>query len=87
LFVPWRWRVDRYWDELEQLPWPLAVFFGSNYVLASVRDAIGYLLILGAGVACLVVGTSLTHYIGAVLIAGCVVLAVRVRPKTLGPRD
>jgi hypothetical protein len=75
--VRWKWNVDRTWDDLDRLPWPLAFFFGSNYMLALVRDALAYFLILGAAVACLVVGTTLAHYVGAVLITGCLVVALR----------
>jgi hypothetical protein len=75
--VRWNWRVDRTWDDLEQLPSPLAFFFGSNYALALVRDAIAYFLVLGVAIACLVVGTTLARYVGVVLIIGCALIALR----------
>jgi hypothetical protein len=75
--VRWNWRVDRTWDDLGQLPWPLRFFFSSNYELAAVRDAIVYFLLLGVAIACLVVGTTLARYLGAVLIVGCALVALR----------
>jgi hypothetical protein len=76
--MQWKWRVDRAWDDLEQLPLPLALFFGSNYALATVRNVVYFLFVLGFAVACLVIGTTLARYIGAVLVISCLVVAFKV---------
>jgi hypothetical protein len=73
----WKWRVDPFWGDLGELPWPLALFFGSSYSLALVRDVVVYLLTLAVAVACIVIGTTLAHYVGAVLVTGCVLVALR----------
>ena len=73
----WKWRTEGTWDDLEQLPQPLALLLGSSHALATVRDVVVYLLILGFAIACLVVGANIAHYIGVVLIAGCLFVGLK----------
>jgi hypothetical protein len=62
------------WKEIGKLPPPLAIFFGANYALALVRDALVYALVLGVAVACLVVGSTTGRYVGAVFLIGWLLL-------------
>ena len=85
--VRWKWQVDRRWDDLAELPWPLTLLVGSNWALATVRDAVVFFLVLGASVACLVAGTTLARYVGAVLLIGCSVVAYRFVRRHVARRE
>ena len=75
------------WKEIGKLPAPLAVFFGANYALALVRDALVYVLLLGVAVACLVVGSTTGRYVGAVLLIGWLLLTVGLVRRHVFRRD
>jgi hypothetical protein len=73
-------------DDLRELPWPLTLLFGTSHVLATIRDALGFLLILGVAIACLVVGSTTGRYVGAVLLLGWLLVAYRNARRQLGRR-
>ena len=64
-------------DDLEELSGGWLAFFGSIYVLATIRDTIAFLLILGVAIACLVVGSTLGRVIGAMLLLAWLAFTVR----------
>jgi hypothetical protein len=69
--------------DLDDLSSPLREFFTAIYWLATVRDTLVYLLILGVGVACLVVGSRLAHVVGVVLLIFCAAVAAWTLRKHL----
>lgn len=65
---------------------PIALFFGVINVLASIRNVLMYFFLLGVAVACLVVSTTPAHYIGAVLLAACLLVAFVTVRRRFGKR-
>jgi hypothetical protein len=70
-------------DDLRGLPWPLTLLFGTNYVLATIRDAFVFVFIFGVAIACLVVGSTTGRYVGAVLLLGWLLVAYRIGRRHL----
>jgi hypothetical protein len=70
-------------EDLRDPPWPLTLFLGSIYLLATIRDAVFFLLLLGVAIACLVVGSTTGRYVGAVLLLGWLLVAYRIARRQL----
>jgi hypothetical protein len=66
------------WEDFREVENPWRGIFQSYFVLATIRYTVTYLLVVGASIACLVWGTTLARYIGAVLLVGCLLVGVRV---------
>jgi len=55
------------------------VLFGTNCVLATIRDAFVFFFVLGVAIACLVVGSTTGRYVGAVLLLAWLLVAYRIK--------
>ena len=51
------------------------------YWLATIRNTLVYLLILGVAVACLAVGSAIARIVGAILLVFCATVALRTARK------
>jgi hypothetical protein len=67
--------------DLDDLSSPFREFFTAMYWLATIRNTLVYLLILGVAVACLAVGSAIARIVGAILLVFCATVALRTTRK------